>query len=116
MPIPHLIRLRGPWERTVAGSTARISLPGDWLMEVANEANEVVFSRQFNCPTNLEPGAVVQLCWSDLPAESRISLNGEHLPHSALNIMPLLKTRNRVEIVMAANSPRPVKGEVWLAI
>ena len=121
MPQPHLIRLRGPWDYHIAddsapGGSGRVMLPGDWLANVPASSVRVVFSRRFHRPTGLDQSSQLALCWQDLPGSATILLNGVALEVSGQEIQPLLQSQNLLEILVEADSSRPLLGEVWLAI
>jgi hypothetical protein len=81
--MPHIIRLRGPWEQEPQPS------------------GQVRYARRFNCPTGLEGGDRV---WLAIEFEQgEISLNGQPLGAAGgrFDITPLLQPANRLLITTA---------------
>ena len=72
----HIIRLRGPWQRTVGSetsslethSTESVKLPDDWQTQLGNDfCGSVRYQRHFNCPTGLDATTVVELVFRGSP-------------------------------------------------
>jgi hypothetical protein len=96
--MPHLIRLRGPWEyeplvRFVPVADGRwqaadqnlpspgtITLPADWGSVLGSDYQGTVrFSRRFNRPTGLGTASQVWLVIEDIDWQASIALNGRRL-------------------------------------
>jgi len=85
----HRIRLRGPWRYEWLSSdspepaASRVNLPSDWQDIFGNATGRVCFSRNFNCPSNLEPSTRLDLVFEGLGGEAEIFLNGQKLEPDA---------------------------------
>jgi hypothetical protein len=96
--MPHVIRLRGPWEyeplvRFVPVADGRLqsaddslpapgitTLPDNWGTVLGSDFQGTVrFTRRFNCPTGLGAGSRVWLVVDDVDWHATIVLNGQLL-------------------------------------
>jgi hypothetical protein len=136
--MPHIIRLRGPWEFRVvlqlgpdenpelALPAGRVEVPCDWSASLGGDfCGRVVYRRPFKWPAQLEPGQSVTLVFDGVRQSAQVQLNGKSLgsfgPDPAwLDITSLLKPHNEllVEVVSAdtASGPGGLIGEVRLEI
>ena len=88
--MPHVIRLRGPWERE-------------------ERADAVRFTRRFHAPTGLDERTTVWLAIEDVPLAANVTLNGlplgERRSHPArVDVTERLRTNN--VLVIEAEAPR----------
>ena len=88
----HSIRLREPWQCEPCGDA-------------------VLWSRKFNWPAGLTPREKVWIVVEPLPADARVSLNGQPL-EGQLEITQLISVTNRVEIEL----PQGRAGELPFAV
>ncbi len=120
----HIIRLRGPWERQVAGSASvtRGSVP-DSEGSTA-DAQSILYLRRFNKPTGLEPQERVYLqvdhwqgerCWVELNGRSLASSSA---PPLQVDITAQLSAHNLLSLRIDSGEGQPpsLVGEVNLAI
>ena len=138
--MPHIIRLRGPWEyevlsqaggAPVAHPAGRVQMPCDWSATLGEHFRGRVRCRRFfNWTAPLDPesigtGQQVQLAFDDLSASADVTLNDAPLgkigPGPAwLPITALLRPRNElvveVESLDAESAPGGLTGEVRLEI
>jgi hypothetical protein len=85
--MPHVIRLRGPWEfeiesrsRENAPRRGTLHLPGDLARSLGDDFTAVVrLSRRFHRPTGLESGERVWLTTDKLDHQAAFTLNGQPL-------------------------------------
>jgi hypothetical protein len=115
--MPHIIRLRGPWEyqplarlvKSVAGRWGReeanlpaagtIELPADWGSAVGSDFRGwVCFRRRFHQPTGLDAASRVWLVIDDVDWQARVALNDRHLgdvlcSHAAGTLAPKCPAR-----------------------
>ncbi|QEG32809.1 hypothetical protein [Bythopirellula goksoeyrii] len=92
MPDIHSIRLREPWQCEPCESGVR-------------------WSRSFNWPAGLTPREKVWIVVDPLPADARVTLNGQSLGEG-LEITRLIGLTNRVEIEL----PQGRAGELPFAV
>lgn len=92
MPDIHSIQLREPWQCESCGAG-------------------VLWSRKFNWPAGLTPREKVWVVVDPLPADARVSLNGQLLTGD-LEITRLVGLTNRVEIEL----PNGRAGELPFAV
>jgi hypothetical protein len=123
-PLPHVIRLRGPWElvplaRTVLAADgtsrdepgelpppARTDVPADWGPLLGSGfRGRARYLRRFNRPTNLAAGDRVLLVVEGVDAWAAAALNGAELGTISLgelpvrfDITPHLRPRNELSI------------------
>jgi hypothetical protein len=119
----HTIRLQGPWELTRSGndSPQRIQVPCAWRSLQGDACATVVFSRNFNSPTNLASDDTLSI---QLPEDAgeilAVRLNGTVLlpvPGSSggYAISEPLQPFNRLSIELTCN-PAEVpedRGGLW---
>jgi hypothetical protein len=126
--VPHVIRLRGPWEYEVVGNegaSGTVQMPCNVAEIVETEFRGTVrFSRRFNRPTGLDEATRVWLVLED-DFESQVILNGQVLVPpgtqngpARLNITSLLQPHNLVVLELNLDqNPRPLRiGNVQLGI
>lgn len=111
MSLPHVIRLRGPWEcEAVAGAPQPMN----------------VWKRRFGRPTGLESGVQLWLCLRSAHPIHQMNLNQAELdcrtdgvaPHR-IDITARIHERNLLEVSLHANDNQGDTGtpfEVWLEI
>ena len=92
MPDIHSIRLREPWQCEPC-------------------AEGVVWSRSFNWPAGLTPREKVWIVVEPLPADARVSINGQPLSNE-LEITKVIGLTNRVEIEL----PQGRAGDLPFAV
>jgi hypothetical protein len=119
----HTIRLQGPWELTRSGtdSPQRIHVPCSWRSLQGDECATVVFSRNFNSPTNLVPDDTLSVQIPEDAGEIHtVRLNGELLQSlpglsGCYAIHRPLQPFNRLSIELTCN-PADVpeeRGGLW---
>ncbi len=124
----HVIRLRGPWSKTIAGSTVAIDVPeptpSPVLATSALSAGSLaIYERRFNRPTGLQAATRVLLGlshWSGTVI--RLEVNGQLFtlsdPPVEIDITDALLHHNRISISLEpllAQMPR-LDGDVTLKI
>jgi hypothetical protein len=132
--MPHVIRLRGPWEyeplaRWVATADGQwtlvnenlppagtIPMPADWSAVLGPDFRGVVrFTRRFHRPTGLSPQTSVRLIIEDVYASAVVALNGRLLDEissqspgpSSYEISADLQPANEVRVDVAAPPEEP---------
>ncbi len=111
MSVPHVIRLRGPWEsELVVGAT----LPA------------VLWKRRFGRPTGLDSGEQLCLCLRSTNPIHHATLNDEELHRDIdatathrINITSRVRERNLLELTLDATAGQlapETPFEVWLEI
>ena len=87
--MPHIIRLRDPWQ-----------------IERLTEPERVRCTRHFNQPTGLDSGERVWLVVESLADQAEIRVNDIPVRTTRCDITPLLAPRNKIEIEL----PLPSDG------
>lgn len=126
--MPHVIRLRGPWEYEVLaneGATGIVQMPCNLAEIVETEFRGTVrFSRRFNRPTGLDEATRVWLVLED-DFEPQVTLNGQTLvPPATQNVPTRLDITSRLQshniLVLETSldqNPRPLQiGHVRIEI
>lgn len=125
----HSIRLRKPWQRTIAGVTESVEVPDETPESPSapsvEAAAEVRYSRKFNTPTGLLPQTRVHLRISGWQGRcSVLMVNGRAFPVDEVvapcqfDVTDVLSLHNEVAIVLTEfqkTHPR-LCGEVVLLI
>jgi hypothetical protein len=133
--MPHIIRLRGPWDYEVlrqaagppvAAPLGRLQIPCDWSATLGAEFRGLVrYRRFFNWTVPLDDPTKVTLAFDSVAQTATASLNGQPLgsfgPGPAWrSIEQLLQPRNElivdVELLNDAELPGGLTGEVRLEI
>jgi len=136
--MPHIIRLRGPWDYQVllhlgpddAPETplpsGRVQMPCDWSESLGPIfCGRVRYRRTFNWTAPLEADQRVTLAFDGVTQKAQVTLNGQLLgsfgPDPAwLDITALLKPHNELLVEVAAvhtgAGPGGLTGEVRLEI
>ena len=124
----HTIRLRRPWLRAAGQGSAAETVDVPDATPVASPAGEVIYERNFNCPTGLEAADRVWLAVDQLRGSAVvIVLNGTVLADAAIDSLDFpwradvteqLASSNKVAIRLKpeANSIASIDGEVSLRI
>jgi len=128
---PHRIRLRGPWEcepqESLDGGAVplrrRVTMPGSWGdLGLAGFRGRVLFARKFGYPGRIDDYERVWLVADGMEGTASICLNdailamSQHAPF-AFEVTALLKSHNRLEVTISADSDRGgLWGEVALEI
>jgi len=129
--MPHIIRLRGPWEYKLldaaameealgefaAAPTGRADLSTDWTATFRQGVGRLRLIRRFGRPSGLPPGEVVWLAIERLGNRLDVFLNGRSHgcldPPIRLDVTGALFERNELRIELEL----PVSpGEAWLEI
>lgn len=85
MNSPHIIRLRGPWQRRVLsgknrGDLTTVQVPSSWVDDLgADFCGEVEYSRFFNRPTGIDKATSIGLVFQEIVGDGIILLNGTKL-------------------------------------
>ena len=120
----HVIGLKHPWEKRIAGvnDCIRVDVPES---ESATDTKicDAIYTRFFNQPTGLDSTSKVKLRITDWTGDLQlISLNGEKLRHDSppieIEITKHLADRNQLEIHLAPANEHPCRlnGEVTILI
>lgn len=132
---PHVIRLRGPWQRQIVDGPElppkTVTMPGGWLDDLGvNFAGTVEYQRFFNRPTGIDETTTLRLAFTKILGQATISLNSKQLTATetpgdidnanslSCDVTGLLESRNdlRVRIVSAREADGGLVGEVQLKI
>ena len=130
---PHIIRLRGPWQRQIIEGTElppkKITMPSGWAEDVgADFAGTIEYQRFFNRPTGIDNTTSLRLRFKQVIGQATVSLNSELLStesseqdqpnHLSCDLTGKLYKRNdlRVRIVSAGAADGGLVGEVQLEI
>ncbi len=129
MKQPHIIRLRGPWQRQLIEGpdlpVKTITMPNSWAEDLgADFVGAVEYQRFFNCPTGIDEATSIQLAFTEIKGQATIWLNSEQLPTTDIapvvscDVTGQLKRRNelRVQIVAIGEPDGGMVGEVQLKI
>jgi hypothetical protein len=133
--MPHIIRLRGPWDYEVlsqiagppvAEPTGRLQMPSDWSATFdADFRGSVRYRRFFNWTAPVDNGLKVTLAFDGVAETAQATLNGRSLGsigpgHAWFAVAHLLQPRNElavdVESPEDATIPGGLTGEVRLEI
>jgi hypothetical protein len=136
--MPHIIRLRGPWDYEVRSRlgpydvpelthpSGRVQMPCDWAESLgADFCGTVAYRRAFNWTATLVEGQRVTLAFDAVNQTAHVTLNGQSLgsfgPDPAwLDITRLLKPHNELLVEVTAidtsDGPGGLTGEVRLEI
>ena len=126
--MPHLIRLRGPWQIDGASAESRrVRLPDDWsaILEAAAGGSRLALHRVFHCPTGLTASSRVDLRVG-LAGEAEVFLNDRQLvpaqrpgvesPASCgrvFDLRGLLEPTNVLRLEMVIDGARQIGQSVW---
>lgn len=131
--VPHVIRLRGPWQYTVVarsvllpdGSSTevetdlpppgKLDMPADWDQSPGRDFHgRVNYSRSFGAPTGLEAGDRVELVVERVNASGQVWFNGVPLGEipagantSRFDVRRLLKPRNQLVVQVCRPKQSP---------
>lgn len=101
MPLPHRIRLRGPWDSHTDTGRTSIVMPN----VVPHGAPSVSLYRRFGKPTNLDPMERVWLVCEAIQGTVTLTLNeqvlGTYAEQAALDITSYLQERNTLQATFA---------------
>jgi hypothetical protein len=133
--MPHIIRLRGPWEYEVLSQTGgapiapaagRVQMPCNWSATLGDDfRGRVRYRRFFNWTAQLEAAQQVTLALEGASHCAEVTLNGQPLGHIGtgpawLPITSLLQPRNElvvdIEALDAESARGGPNGEVRLEI
>ena len=133
--MPHVIRLRGPWEFELADAEqvlrGEISVPTLWSAFVpADYAGRITLLRRFGRPTGLEQSPRVSLAVDSLNLPGVVFLNGDRLGefgnspgpvHVRWEVMSRLLPRNELRLEFSELPRGPLlestsPPNVWLEI
>lgn len=112
---PHIIRIRGPWQRTVlvasAGleelpETATVKMPSSWVDDLGPAFEGTIrYQRHFNKPTGIDDSTPIQIAFDKLVGTAVIQLNGKPLgrlawPETAhaYDVRGKLEPRNLIDV------------------
>lgn len=118
----HRIRIRGPWQRRVASApnadnqnaddTAQVTvtMPRSWTSDLGSHfQGEVVYSRYFNRPTNIDAATQIRLAFDEIVGDALVTLNDQSLGSAAWPVFPvqfdvtgLLRDRNFLVVRVTA--------------
>ena len=86
---PHIIRLRGPWQRTVLRNepenapnteTVTVRMPNSWTEDLGREfAGTVRYRRMFNRPTGISDQTPICVRFEQVVGYATVSLNDQPL-------------------------------------
>ncbi len=128
--MPHIIRLRGPWQYEVlegrhpkSQTVGKVRMPTSWHDTLGSDfLGQVRCVRHFGMPTGLDADSRVTLVVGQHDAGGQISLNGQRLndPHERhqsvrFDITHRLQRRNELCIDITLPLPGP-SGEVHLEL
>lgn len=114
---PHRIRLRGPWDLTVAGGEPRqLTFPATWPKAGLPElSGRVQFLRRFGFPGRIDAHERVWLIGEGVEGPADISLQGERLGtvelgKFAFEITARLNERNMLQVDLDVS---PERVQLW---
>lgn len=117
----HTIRLRGPWQvQAKDGEAITVKMPVGWADIRKHAPSEKLrLTRHFNTPTGLEDLEQVWIVVESPGQQATVLLNGDSLgelqsndPAFRREITPLLKERNKLEILIAPGDSEAKEGPV----
>ena len=131
---PHVIRIRGPWQRTVVcdgpqisddasvPQSATVKMPGSWLEDLGEDFRGTVrYQRMFNRPTGLTEATNLQLVFQQVVGDAEVYLNDQPLgtirwPEctSSFDVTNVLEARNQIRVEIRALTPDRVEAGLAL--
>ena len=128
--MPHIIRIRGPWQREVievaaagsatgdsgcvkvpVGNTKSVSMPAPWDEDLGRSfRGRVVYARHFNCPTSIDATTPIRMVFTKVVAgAARILLNDQPVgafqwptDEAVIDVTGQLQTRNEIRVELAS--------------
>ncbi len=143
---PHVIRIRGPWQRTVLNDgaqdvsaddreVANVKMPGSWSADLGEDFQGTVrYQRMFNRPTGITQETTLRLVFQQIVGDADVHLNDELLgtilwPNQtgSFDVTDRMNPRNQIRVDIQAlrsgkagadQAPPPggMVGEVQLQI
>lgn len=113
---PHRIRLRGPWDLTIAGDERQLTFPATWAKAGLPESSgPVQFLRRFGYPGRIDAHERVWLIGEGVEGPADISLQGERLGtvesgKFAFEITARLRDRNVLQVDLDVS---PGRVQLW---
>ena len=129
---PHIIRLRGPWQRQIIEGSEQpsktITMPGGWAADLGERFEGTVeYQRFFNRPTGIDDSTPIRITFAEIVGQATVWLNSEQLPDGStvadpnrysFDISGQLEKRNELRVRIASNGEVDggLVGEVRLEI
>ena len=127
----HRINLKGPWgyqplegnEPGALPASGTVKFPADWKSFLGDFRGRTLFTRTFNCPTNLEPQDRVDLLLDGFADCARVTLNGKFVGEAVnppasvrFEITSLLERHNHLQIEIQWEGAADQPGGLWAPV
>jgi len=127
----HRINLKGPWgfqplEGISSGplpAAGTVKFPADWQNFLGDFRGRTLFTRTFNCPTNLDAHERVNLLLDGVSGRACITLNGKLVgaidnqsPPVRFDITQRLERHNQLQIEVQWDGAADQRGGLWAPV
>ena len=127
----HWINLKGPWgfqplegeSPGVLPAAGTVKFPAAWQSFLGDFRGRTLFTRTFNCPTNLDAHERVNLLLDGVSGRARITLNGEFVgaidnpsPPVRFDITQRLELHNQLQIEVHWEGAADQPGGLWAPV